>query len=84
MSGVYASTDGKGRYLQQGGVHVMVRHSNGLWGVGDSKNYIILADKPSALPTDVNSWKVLVGGKYRLDPGTYIKLQQIGERSGTV
>jgi hypothetical protein len=76
VSGVYTCQDGKGRYLQMGGLHILTRHSSGFWGVGDAKNYIVLADKTSALPTDVTSWKVLVGTSYRPDPGTYIRLQR--------
>jgi hypothetical protein len=74
VNGVYTSKGVKNRYEQEGGgAHAMVRHSNGLWGVGDNKNYLVLADKVSESPTDITNWKVLVGGGYRLAPGTYIR-----------
>jgi hypothetical protein len=75
LNGVYTSKGVKNRYEQEGGgAHAMVRHSNGLWGVGDQKNYLVLADKVSESPTDITNWKVLAGGNYRPDSGTYIRL----------
>jgi hypothetical protein len=74
-NGTYSSQNGKSTlYLQQeGGMHILARHSNGLWGVGDSKNYLVLADKIGTLPTDVTGWKVLTGGRYVPEPSTYIR-----------
>jgi hypothetical protein len=69
---MYTCKDGKGRYLQEGGVHVLVRHSKGFWGIGDGKSYTVYTDEITLLPTQVKAWKYLDDRTYRPSAGTFV------------
>lgn len=61
--------DKKNYYLQAGGLHILTKHSSGVWGVGDSKNFLALSSENTAMsPSEVRSWKYLLGGTYRPCP----------------
>lgn len=82
INGDYFCLGKAGRFEQRGGIHILVKHETGQWGVGDGRVYIALAKQKSVYPDDGVIWQVLHNNAYRESKSTTVKRHVIPSRPG--